>query len=65
VSRVDPYSEHCASHVVTRNKVTVGEVDVEALEVVSFKRIGSEWKALLSGRSKGLANQLKATLRRH
>lgn len=53
------------SHVVTRNKVTVGEVDVEALEVISFKRIGNEWKALLSGKIKGLANQLKATLRRH
>lgn len=53
------------SHVVTRNKVTVGEVEVEALEVISFKRIGNEWKALLSGKIKGLANQLKATLQRH
>jgi len=53
------------AHVVTRNKVSVGEVEVEAMEVISFKKIGSDWKALLSGKIKGMANQLKATLRRH
>ncbi|MRR54892.1 MAG: hypothetical protein EG822_10345 [Deltaproteobacteria bacterium] len=53
------------AHVVTRNKITVGEVDVEALEVISFKRIGNEWKALLSGKIKGLASQLKSTLLRN
>lgn len=51
-------------HVVTRNKVSVGEIEVEAMEVVSFKRIGSEWKALMSGKIKGLASQLKAALGR-
>ena len=52
------------AHVVTRNKVSVGEIDLEAMEVVSFKRIGNEWKALLSGKIKGVASQLKAALRR-
>ena len=52
------------AHVVTRNKVSVGEVELEAMEVVSFKKIGSEWKALLSGKIKGLASQMKAALQR-
>jgi hypothetical protein len=51
------------AHVVTRNKVSVGEIELETMEVVSFKRTGSEWKALLSGKIKGVAGQLKAALR--
>jgi hypothetical protein len=51
------------AHVVTRNKVSVGEVELEAMEVVSFKRIGSKWKVLMSGKIKGVASQLKAALR--
>lgn len=50
------------AHVVTRNKVSVGEIEVEAMEVVSFRKVGSEWKALMLGKIKGLASQLKAAL---
>ncbi|MBI1919445.1 MAG: hypothetical protein HYS23_00025 [Geobacter sp.] len=50
------------AHVVTRNKVSVGEIEVEAMEVVSFRKIGSEWKALMSGKIKGIASQIKAAL---
>ncbi|TPW17947.1 MAG: hypothetical protein FD130_457 [Halothiobacillaceae bacterium] len=50
------------AHVVTRTKVSVGEVEVEAMEVVSFKKSGDSWKALMSGKMKGMANQLRAAL---
>jgi len=52
------------AHVVTRNKVSVGEIEVEAMDVASFRKIGEEWKALMSGRLKGMPVQLKAALRR-
>ncbi len=52
------------SHVVTRNRVSVGEIELEAMEVVSFKNNGKEWKALMSGKMKGMASQLRAALRR-
>ena len=50
------------SHVVTRNKVSVGEVEVEAMEVVSFRLVGKEWKALMSAKMKGIANQIRAAI---
>jgi hypothetical protein len=50
------------AHVVTRNKVSVGKIEVEAMEVASFRKVGSEWKALLSGKIKGVASQIRAAL---
>ncbi len=50
------------SHVVTRNKVTVGDITLEAMEVVSFRKIDGEWKALMSGKLKGMATQMRAAL---
>jgi len=46
-------------HVVTRNKVGVGEIKVESLEVISFKKTEAGWKALLNGEMTGMAAQLK------
>ena len=37
------------AHVVTRTKVSVGEIEVEGMEVVSCRKRGDEWKLLLSG----------------
>ncbi|MDH3974922.1 MAG: hypothetical protein OEV42_11645 [Deltaproteobacteria bacterium] len=51
------------SHVVTRNRVSMGEIEMEAMEVVSFKKNGKEWKALLSGKMKGMARQLRAVIK--
>ena len=51
-------------HVVTRNQVTAGEMKVETMEVVSFRKDGKQWKALLSGKIKGMANQLRAAFSR-
>lgn len=50
------------AHVVTRNQVTVGDVKVEGMEVVSCKKRGDEWKLLVSTQMKGLANQIRAAL---
>ncbi|WP_105103713.1 hypothetical protein [Microbulbifer pacificus] len=47
------------SHLVTRNKVSVGEVNLEAMEVVSLRRIDKHWKVMLSGKLKGLPQQLE------
>ena len=50
------------AHVVTRNTVSVGEVEVEGMEVVSCRKQGDEWKLLVSTQMKGLANQIRAAL---
>jgi len=47
-------------HLVTRNRVSVGELEMEAMEVVSVKKQGDSWKLMLSGKMKGLPEQLKA-----
>jgi len=49
------------SHLVTRNRVTVGKLNVEAMEVVSLMKSGDEWRILMSGQIKGFADQLRAT----
>jgi hypothetical protein len=46
--------------VVTRNKVGVGELKIESMEVMSFKKTADGWKALLNGEMTGVAAQLKA-----
>lgn len=52
------------SHVVTRSRLSVGEMQVEAMEVVSFRLVGKEWKALMSAKMKGIANQIRAAISR-
>jgi hypothetical protein len=48
------------AHLVTRNRVSVGEIEVEAMEVVSLKKQGDGWRMLMSGSIKGLPAQLNA-----
>ena len=50
------------AHVVTRNKMVVGEMELEMMEVISFKKHDKEWKALMTGKIKGFAQQMKAAL---
>lgn len=52
------------AHVVSRNKISMGGMELETMEVVSFKKNGKEWKALLSGKIKGMASQLRAAINR-
>ena len=46
-------------HLVIRNRASVGEIEVEGLEVVSLRKYEGDWKALLSGKIKGLPAQLR------
>lgn len=48
------------AHLVTRNRVSVGEMEVEAMEVVSLKKNGEDWRMLMAGNIKGLPAQLNA-----
>lgn len=48
------------AHLVTRNRISMGEVEIEAMEVVSLKKYGNNWKVMMSGRIKGLPAQLKS-----
>ena len=49
-------------HVVTRNQVTVGDMNMESMEVISFKKVGTEWRILLQGRIKGMTQQIKKAM---
>ena len=49
-------------HVVTRTAVAMGELSMDSMEVISFKRNDNGWKILLQGKIKGLAQQIKAAL---
>ena len=49
-------------HVVTRTHVGLGEITMEAMEVISFKKMGDKWGILLQGKIKGMAQQFKKAL---
>ena len=50
------------AHVVVRNRVVVGDSEVEGMEVVTCRKRGDEWKLLPSTEMQGLANQIRAAL---
>jgi len=50
------------AHVLTRNRVSVGDFEVETMEIVSCRKQGDEWKLLVSSEMKGLANQIRSAL---
>jgi len=47
------------AHVVVRNRLSVGETDIESIEVITFKKTGDEWKVQMSGKLKGIALTLR------
>ncbi len=49
-------------HVVTRNYIGVGEMKMENMEVISYKKAGESWKILLSGKIKGMAQRIKKVI---
>lgn len=51
-------------HVVTRNKVSAGQLKVEAMEVISLKKNGKRWRILMSGQIKGMAESIRGSLQR-
>lgn len=51
-------------HLVTRNKVIMGEIELESMEVVSLKKNDHTWKVMLNSQIKGLPAQIKAAFHR-
>ena len=49
-------------HVVARTKIGLGEMSLEAMEVISFKKQGDRWAILMQGKFKGLVPRLKKAL---
>ena len=49
------------THVVTRVKASVKEVQISKLTVVSAKPLGKEWKLMLSGELEGMAAAIGKT----
>ena len=46
-------------HVVTRSHMEIGEMSMEAMEVISCRKSDAGWKVLMQGKMKGMAQQLK------
>src|SRR5574341_639020 len=44
-------------HVLNRAKVKAGEITVKEIDVTSFKKVNGQWKIILSGEMKGMAEQ--------
>ena len=51
-------------HVVTRTHISLADMSMESMEVVSLKKVENEWKLLLQGKIKGMAQQIKKALER-
>ena len=49
-------------HVVTRTSLEVGDISLESMEVISFKKTEAGWKILLQGKIKGIAQQIRKVL---
>ena len=50
------------SHVVTRTAFGMGDISMESIEVISFRKTDTGWKILLQGKMKGIAQQIKNAL---
>ena len=50
-------------HVVVRTDIGVGEMNMEAMEVISFRKNGDQWGLLMQGKLKGLAQRIKKALK--
>lgn len=51
-------------HVVTRSRVSASGIDLDAVEVISFRQSDGKWRVLMSGKMKGLAAQVRAAFPR-
>jgi hypothetical protein len=47
------------AYVVSRNTIKVGEAKITKMEVISLRKQGDSWKALLSGSLEGVVEQLR------
>ena len=51
-------------HVVTRIKVGIGDMSMENMEIISFRKKDGHWGILLQGKIKGMARQIRRALER-
>jgi hypothetical protein len=49
-------------HVVARTHFTLAEMNMESVQVISFRKSDQEWRVLLQGKFKGIALQIKKAL---
>ncbi len=49
-------------HVIARAYIAVGEISMQEMEVISFKKTGETWGILMSGKIKGMAQQIRKAL---
>ncbi len=49
------------AHVVTRLEMSVDDIDVSKIEVMSFERDDGSWRALLTGEVSGIAAAIAAS----
>jgi len=47
-------------HVLSRNNVSLGEIKVSQMEILSLKKVDDKWLLLLKGDMQGIAAQIKA-----
>jgi len=50
-------------HVITRTYASIGDIDMESMEVISFRKTDDKWRILLQGKMKGMAQHLKNALK--
>ncbi len=50
-------------HVVTRTYALIGDIDMESLEVVSFRKTDDKWRIMMQGKMKGMAQHLRNALK--
>lgn len=51
-------------HVITRTQVLLGDIDMEAMEVVSFRKNDDKWRILMQGKMKGMAQHIRNALKK-
>lgn len=49
-------------HIVSRMQFAIGDTTMESIKVISFKKVGNEWRILLRGEIKGLIQQIMTSL---
>ena len=50
-------------HVVSKMQIAIDDTTMESIKVVSFKKVGNEWRILLRGEIKGLIQQMLMSLK--
>lgn len=49
-------------HVVTRTYASIGDIDMESMEVISFRKSDDKWRIMMQGKMKGMAQHIRKAL---